>query len=72
VCYLETLAESFIIVDMQEQLAAQNNQTGPGKAAPMVQPQKKEGIISVTMGEEEEGNYEYTVDEEKGNLNLKK
>ena len=57
--YLESLAESYIVVDMQ-------------RFAPS--PKKSAIKINMTISDfnNNEGNYEFTVEEEKGNINLKK
>ena len=57
--YLESLAESYIVVDMQ-------------RFAPS--PKKSATKINMTISDfnNNEGNYEFTVEEEKGNINLKK
>jgi len=63
ISYLESLAESYIIVDMQQQIAKEQKEKAPS-------PPKN--LVSMTIADPDEGNYEFTVEEEKGNLNLKK
>ena len=83
VSYLESLAESYIIVDMQQlqqqiQMksapSAKGDQDSAGYSPERRQVQKPKQMISMTIAdlEDEDGNYEFTVEEEKGNLNLKK
>lgn len=78
--YLESLAESYIIVDMQIQHAAaqQTQKTIVNKQkTTMKQQTSQPGLknkISLTLADfqSEEGNYEFTVEEEKGNLDVKR
>jgi hypothetical protein len=68
VSYLEALAESYIILDTQSSSAA--------VADPVVSPRTPSPLskmvsLSIADFDNREGNYEFTVEEEKNNINLR-
>lgn len=68
VSYLETLAESYIILDTQSSAAAV---AGPVTSPRTSPPPGKMVSLSIADFDNGEGNYEYTVGEEKNNINLR-
>lgn len=71
VTYLETLAESYIIIDTQRAVDT-SPASPPASENPINQTKGLKNKISMTFTDfqSEEGNYEFTVEEEKGNVRL--